>query len=282
MNLQINVSSTASERTSDFSRSAPFPRSGQTFVAEVARSSFPLSPFVYFSVILLTLSARPSVRPFEDETRKRRVGSRASKREGEHGRRFASLFFCLLLFSSSPADSRAREKRRRGKTTQQTRQAGQRGSLKRARLNLVMWSPKETWKNRYERLTFHSPFLRRANPPRDPRKNKVSRKWGSCRIAASRVELAKFHLRGYDSPRGPGRAGIRTRCIFPLFAFLPVFFFFFFFLLPFLAYTRILINSGCYVEICTARDNDPSWLRLRRALITFSLSDKRPCERSVV
>lgn len=49
VNLQINVSSTASEQTSDFSRSAPFPRSGQTFVAEVARSSFALSPFVYFS-----------------------------------------------------------------------------------------------------------------------------------------------------------------------------------------------------------------------------------------
>lgn len=143
----------------------------------------------------------------KDTVARRRAGIQASKREGK--RRFASFFSPTYRLEG------AGKALRRGKTTQQTRQAGQRGSLKRARLNLVMWSPKETWKNRYERLTFHSPFFEGVNSPRSPEKQSPGKVGFVSRPAKRSYKIPPSG--GYISLLAP--TIYRTCCIFFPFSF---------------------------------------------------------------
>lgn len=157
----------------------------------------------------LSVRAKKKRHTEKDTVVRRRAGIQASKREGK--RCFASFFSPTYWLEG------AGKALRRGKTTQQTRQAGQRGSLKRPRLNLVMWSPKETWKNRYERLTFHSPFFEGAQTRHDLSGKTKSRESGVCAVASEK-KLQNSTLRLIHFFTG-------TDHISDVLHFLPIFFF---------------------------------------------------------
>lgn len=152
-------------------------RSGQAFEAEFRALQFRL-------IVLRLVSYPPPLVRLREKATAWREGYEevVSKRRNEKTRVAlrVSFLFCSPTYPT-PLRERPREGKRRNKPDKRVKE----DRWKESGLNLVMWSPKETWKNRYRRLTFHSSLFERVNSPRSPEKQSPEQE-SEVRVATSK------------------------------------------------------------------------------------------------